>query len=180
MRCIKNLLLDLWFQRDFVAYAKKLGVTVGKDCKILSNPRKNFGSEPWLIKLGDHVEICGGVILLTHDGSAWVIRKEHPKAAVWGKIDIGNNVFIGVKSIIMPNIKIGNNCVIGAGSVVTKDVSDNTIVAGIPAKKIGDYNSFSNKILKKSIPVLGMSHIQQKKFVMEKFPDWFDNKEVEK
>lgn len=51
-------------------------------------------------------------------------------------VTIGNSVWIGGGATILPGVKIGNNCVIGAGSVVTRDVPDNTVVAGNPARKI--------------------------------------------
>ena len=53
-----------------------------------------------------------------------------------GRIVIGNNVFIGLKSIILPNVQIGNNVVIGAGSVVTKNIPDNSVAVGNPATVI--------------------------------------------
>jgi maltose O-acetyltransferase len=55
-----------------------------------------------------------------------------------GLVKIGDNVFIGAGSIILPNVKIGNNVIIGAGSIVTKDVPDNSLVAGNPAKHFKD------------------------------------------
>lgn len=174
MGMLKNFFLDFRYRKDYVSYARYLGATVGDNCKFLSNPRKCFGSEPWLIKIGNHVEITGGVILLTHDGSTWIIREEHPELASWGTIEIGNNVFIGVRSIIMPNVKIGNNVVIGAGSIVTKDVDDGTVVAGIPARVICDVGSFSSKIINKSIPVLGLSKMEQIDFCKRYFEDFYE------
>ena len=56
-----------------------------------------------------------------------------------------DNVFIGLGSIIMPNVRIGENCIIGAGSVVTKDVPNNTVVAGVPAKKICSFDDYMKK-----------------------------------
>lgn len=52
------------------------------------------------------------------------------------KVTIGNDVWIGMRSIIMPGVKIGNGAVIGAGAVVTKDVPDYAVVGGIPARVI--------------------------------------------
>mgnify|MGYP002627478778 FL=1 len=49
---------------------------------------------------------------------------------------IGNNVIVGINSIILPGVRVGSHVVIGAGSVVTKDVPDHCIVAGNPAKVI--------------------------------------------
>lgn len=65
------------------------------------------------------------------------------------KIEIMNNVFVGANSIIMGNVTIGNNCIVAAGSVVTKDVPDNSIVAGNPARIIGSFDQYvSKRILK--------------------------------
>lgn len=52
------------------------------------------------------------------------------------KVTIGNDVWIVMRSIIMPGVTIGNGAVIGAGAVVTKDVPDYAIVGGVPAKVI--------------------------------------------
>lgn len=176
MGLFKNLFWDFIYRNDNVNYARKLGVEVGNDCKILCNPRKWFGTEPWLIKIGSHVEITGNVTLLTHDGSTWIIREKFPELAIWGTIEIGNNVFIGNSSIIMPNVKIGNNCVIGAGSIVTKDVPDNCIVAGVPAKIINDFDSFTDKIVNKAIPVLSISTEERKQYTREFIKEYNNSK----
>lgn len=62
-----------------------------------------------------------------------------------GKVVIGNNVFIGMNSIICRNVRIGNNVIIGAGSVITKDCEDNGVYAGNPARKISDIDEFIEK-----------------------------------
>ena len=49
----------------------------------------------------------------------------------YGKFFVGDNCFVGINSIIMPNVVIGDNCIVGAGSVVTKSVPENTVVAGV-------------------------------------------------
>lgn len=59
-------------------------------------------------------------------------------------ISVGNGVWIGINSTILPGVKIGNNCIIAAGSVVVKDVDDHTIVGGNPAKPIKKYNFINN------------------------------------
>lgn len=60
---------------------------------------------------------------------------------------IGSDVFIGTRSIIMPGVHIGNRVIIGAGSVVTKSIPDGSIVAGNPARLIGQYEDFEQKAL---------------------------------
>ena len=61
---------------------------------------------------------------------------------------IGDNVYIGSKCIILPGVRIGNNVVIGAGSVVTKDIPDNSVYAGNPARFICDLQTYADKALK--------------------------------
>ena len=62
-----------------------------------------------------------------------------------GCIRIGNNVLIGTNVTILPDVCIGNNVVIGAGSVVSKDLEDGGVYAGVPAKKIGNFNELFEK-----------------------------------
>lgn len=64
-----------------------------------------------------------------------------------GNIEIGNDVWIGRRAIILPGVKIGDGVIIGAGAVVTKDVSPYTIVGGVPAKEIR--KRFNDKMIKK-------------------------------
>ena len=76
-----------------------------------------------------------------------------------GKISIGDNTFIGADTIVMPNVKIGKNCIIGTRSVVTKDVPDNTVYAGNPAKFICTLDDYiqKNQSLLQSRPVYDSS-----------------------
>ncbi|MFP7478914.1 acyltransferase [Terribacillus saccharophilus] len=97
----------------------------------------------------DNVTIASRVYILAHDASTKTLTG-YTKI---GKVEIGNNVFIGANSTILPNVNIGNNVVIGAGSVVSRDVPENTVVAGNPAKKlysIDDYISKNNNMIKTS------------------------------
>lgn len=125
-------------------YYRHLGANIGNDCSFIGR-NISLSSEPYLITIGDHVRVSFDVAFVTHDGGTHVLRKKYPNGSIYVKINIGNNVFIEARSIIMPNISIGNNCIIGAGSVVTKSVSDNTVVAGIPAKKICTYEEYEKK-----------------------------------
>ena len=119
-----------------VAAARKEGVVVGSNCRIYSY---EFGTEPWLISIGDRVTLSSRVSLLTHDGSGWLMRDESGRRYNFGRIDIGNDVFIGLGAIIMPGVRIGDNCIVGAGSVVTKSIPSGSVVAGNPARLIGSY-----------------------------------------
>ena len=127
-----------------ISYARYLGVKVGKDCRIYIT---NFGSEPFLITIGNRVTIAAGTLIVTHNGSTWLIRDEKGRRYHYQRVMIGNNVFIGMNAIILPGIKIGNNVIIGAGAVVTKSITDGMVVAGNPAKVIGEFKNYEDKAL---------------------------------
>lgn len=121
------------------------GAKIGNNCHLFRT--FNIGSEPYLVEIGDNVTITAGVKLITHDGSIKVpmgigLTKN---SDIFGKIIIGNNVFIGVNSIVLPNLRIGNNVIVGAGSIVTRDIPDNSVFAGNPAKHICTVQEFFDK-----------------------------------
>ena len=128
-----------------LGYAKRLGMNVGNEVTVMSG--MNFGSEPYLITLGDRVRISTDVLFVTHDGGTWAFRRETGRDNIvrFGKIKVGNDTFIGARSVIMPGVTIGNNCVIGVGSVVTKDVPDRKVVVGVPARVICTIDEYAEK-----------------------------------
>lgn len=98
-------------------------------------------SHCFLISIGDNVTMSVGVTVLAHDASTEKLLG-YTKI---GQVDIRNNVFIGANSIILPNVTIGNNSIIGAGSVVTRDVPDNAVAAGNPAKVLMSIEQYMEK-----------------------------------
>lgn len=94
----------------------------------------------FLLTIGNNVTISN-TTLLFHDAS---IKKELKYVKI-GKIIIGDNVFVGAGSIILPNVSIGNRVIIGAGSVVSKDIPDGVVAAGNPIRIIGAYDDYMNK-----------------------------------
>lgn len=124
-------------------YAKKLGVKIGNDCWIAS---RNFGSEPYLIEIGDHVQITDNVHFFTH-GGGWVFRDEIPDFDIFGKIVIKDNVYIGSGVYILPGITIESNVIVAARSVVTKSVPSNVIIAGNPAKIISSLPKYKERVI---------------------------------
>lgn len=118
----------------------RMGLTVGKNF----NPQLGFdldASHCWLITIGDNVTFGPGVRVLAHDASmhgALGYTKIAP-------VTIGNNVFIGAGSVVLPGTRIGSNAIIGAGSVVTKDVPDGMVYAGNPACEICSVQDFLAK-----------------------------------
>jgi len=146
-------------------YANFVGVKMGKNCRIVS---KNFGSEPYLIEIGNHVHITRGVNFITHDGSMWIFRDIYPDLDIFGKIVINDNTFIGNNVTILPGVSIGKNCIVGANSVVTKSIPDNCVVAGNPAKYITSSQSFLEKTIKFNAKTKGLKQSQKKAKLLSK------------
>ncbi|MGE5308823.1 MAG: acyltransferase, partial [Deltaproteobacteria bacterium] len=134
---------DEWTIED---YFRSQGVRIGHGNRIYI---RDFGTEPYLVKIGDHCTITAGVRFVTHDGAAWVFRRDIPDLNIFGKIEVKDNCFIGIGSIILPDVTIGPDSVVGAGSVVTRDVPPRTVVGGIPAREICTLEAYREKTLKK-------------------------------
>lgn len=130
-----------------LAIAIEGGMRVGSGVTVMSNV--NFGSEPYLISLGNNVRISFNVAFVTHDGGTWAFRNyfdgEYSDVVKFGKIEVGDGTFIGAGSTIMPGVRIGHHAVIGAGSVVTRDVPAETVWAGVPAKQICTLREYAEK-----------------------------------
>lgn len=114
-------------------YARAIGVVIGED-NFLPDKRC-WSTEPYLIKVGSHRQITEGVRILTHGGNQ-VVRDRYPKFDTFGKVTIGDWVYIGFNSLIMPGVTIGDNVLIAAGSIVTKSIPSGVVVGRNPAKII--------------------------------------------
>lgn len=177
LRSIFASLLDkIRAARDPIGFARSLGVRVGNNVRFYGISRAMFGSEPWLIAIGNNVYITAGVQFVTHDGGTLVLRHEQPDLEWTAPIEIGDYVYIGVRSIILPNVRIGDRCIIGAGSVVSKDVPANSVFAGVPARRICSTDEYLEKLKAKS---LGCGHLPpaEKAAVIREFYErqgWFE------
>lgn len=143
-------------------YRKVQGVKIGRHCRIIGKRVSMFGSEPYLVEIGDHVTITEDVKFITHDGGVGVLRDQTPNLNVFGKIIIRDNCFIGVNSVLMPNITIGPNAVVGAGAVVTRDVPPNTVVVGVPAKVIMSTDEYRQKAIAKGLIIASQDNAKKK------------------
>jgi len=121
-------------------YYKKSGIKIGQNFSF--SPKSYIDvHKPEYIEIGDNVKITRWAMILCYDSSKDIPKfRKYFKNGPYGKVIIGNNVYIGAHSIIMPGVNIGNNVIIGVNSVVTHDVPSNCIVAGTPARKIQDLN----------------------------------------
>jgi len=134
-RIYEKILLQGNFERR-VRYLRKQGIRIGKNCVINT---LIFSTEPYLVEMGDQVTIGCGTKFITHEGSVKCLGAELD-GYLYGKIIIGNNVFIGINCIVLPNTIIGDNCIIGAGSIVRGQFPENSVILGNPAKVVLNIN----------------------------------------
>jgi acetyltransferase-like isoleucine patch superfamily enzyme len=107
-------------------------------------------TDPQYVRMGENVHLTG-CALFGHDGSvAMVNRACGSKFDHVGKIDLRDNTFVGHNAIIMPGVTIGPNVLVAAGAVVTKDVPPNTVVGGIPAKRICSFEEHVDGLRKRN------------------------------
>lgn len=144
-------------------FAKYKGVRFGKNLHIYGDPYSMFGTEPWCIKLGDNVHITRDVLFVTHDGGTLLFRDLVPDLEITKPIVVGNNVYIGVRTLIMPGVTIGNNVIVAAGSIVTKDIPDDSVYGGVPAKFIKSTSEYFEKIQKESLHLGHLKYEQKDK-----------------
>jgi len=121
---------------------------IGDNCWY--EPRR-LPAEPQLVFMGNNVNIATDVAILNHDIMFHMINNKYNKKVSKihrGDVRIGDNVFIGGRSIILGDVTIGSNVIIGAGSVVTRDIPDGVVAVGVPAKVIGSYQDTIDKYIR--------------------------------
>lgn len=132
---------------SYIKYLKNIGVEIGDRTSIF-DPRSTIIDEtrPWMIKIGNDVQITAGVTILSH-GFDWAVLKGVYGEVLGsaGRVEIGNNVFLGMHSTILKGVHIGNNVIIGANSLVNKDIPDNCVAAGNPCKVVMSLQEYYQK-----------------------------------
>lgn len=148
-RLLLSKIYRFFFPIDLVTMYKKMGVRIGERCKFQFDVVIDH-SHYWLIDIGNDVTLAPRVHILSHDAST----KTHLGYTKIAPVKIGNRVFIGAGSIVLPGVTIGDDVIIGAGSVVTKSIATGTVASGNPAKPLGSTNDFLQKhteIMKQSV-----------------------------
>lgn len=168
---------ELFRSSDMLYLLKLKGIKVGKGTIFYHPGRTTIdASRPCLLEIGEYCKITSGVIILTHDYSRSVLRRTHGELLGEGKKTvIGNNVFIGMNSIILMGSEIGSNVIVGAGSVVSGKIPDNVVVAGNPAKVIRTIDEHYEIRKKKSLQEAVGYAIEFKKY----YGRWPNEKELD-
>lgn len=120
-----------------VAWYVKQGLRVGERCD-LQQPFELDPSHCWLIEIGDDVTFAPEVHVIVHDAST----KSCVGYTRLAPVRVGNRVFVGARTTILPGVAIGDDVLIGAGSVVTRDIPSGTVAAGNPARVLGSLESY--------------------------------------
>ena len=157
---IKNELQSMFFSKECLA--RKAGVVMGNNNEIMS---RFWSSEPYLIEIGNDCQITAGVKIFTH-GGAKVARIIEPRFDVFGKVKIGDNVYIGNNALIMPGVTLGSNILVAAGSVVTKSFMDNVVIGGNPAHVLSSIEEYYAKNKRYNMNTKGLNRKYKKAILL--------------
>ena len=147
--------------------AREAGVNTGHGNEFHS--RFWCSSEPYLITIGNGCQIAKDVKIFTH-GGAKAARHISPRFDCFGKVAIGDNVYIGSNALIMPGVTIGNNVLVAAGSVVCNSVPDGTVIGGNHARIICTVEEYYRRNLPFNTDTKGLG-TEEKKAVLLSLPE---------
>lgn len=163
MKAIKELINRLrgeYTTEKLIAMGMKVGKNFGRLNGVVLDP-----SHCWLIEIGDDVTLAPRVHVLCHDAST----KMFLNYTKIGRVTIGDRVFIGAESVVLPGVTIGDDVVIGANSTVTHDIPSNSVAVGSPAHVICSLDEYlqKEKDRMQNSPVYDESYTLRKGVTME-------------
>ncbi|WP_027377047.1 acyltransferase [Kaistella palustris] len=138
-------------QRFYLKICLAKGLKVGKNVRFVEVPE--FGTEPFLIEIGDDTTFSNNVRFINHDGgqNALHFLEKYRDVRTFGRIKIGNQCLIGADTVIMPGVEMHDNCILGAGSILTTSTRKGSVYAGIPAKFICTIEEYGDKLLANNV-----------------------------
>ena len=174
MKSLLRRILGLFFPifKKPEQYAREVGVKIGSHCLIST---RCWSSEPYLISIGNHVQITADVRFQTHGGGN-AVRDKYPDFDLFGKIVVKDWAYVGAGSQIMPGVTIGEHAIVAAGSIVTKSVPDYMVVGGNPARVICSVDDYLKKNMKYNLQCKQMNAQEKKKFLLSLPDDKFIKK----
>jgi acetyltransferase-like isoleucine patch superfamily enzyme len=122
--------------RDPARYFRNQGAEIGEDVEIFGPNLFTFGSEPYLVSIGNRVTISHNVDFITHDGAMRIARATHHGAYLYGRIHVADDCFLGAHSVLLLGARVGAGSVIGSGSIVTGEIPAGVVAVGAPAKPV--------------------------------------------
>lgn len=136
---------------------------LGKNVQIIGEA--NFGSEPYLIKIGDNTTISFDCAFVTHDAATRVIRNLEDgdkETVIYGPIVIGKNCFIGCRTVILPNVTIGDNVIIGAEALLITAYLQIQLLLALLAKRFAHWRHIEISI-RMILCISFQSHLRKKR-----------------
>jgi acetyltransferase-like isoleucine patch superfamily enzyme len=127
------------------------GLKVGRKVRFVEVPQ--FGTEPFLIEIGDETTFSNNVRFVNHDGGQNALHffEKYRDVRTFGRIKIGKQCLIGADTILMPGVEMQDNCILGAGSILTTSMKKGSVFAGIPAKFICTVEEYGDKLLANNV-----------------------------
>jgi acetyltransferase-like isoleucine patch superfamily enzyme len=150
-----------------IGYAKSIGVNLGNNVRFYGMKPSMFSTEPWLITIGNDCFITANCQFITHDGGTLILRKEIPDLEITAPIKIGDDVYIGLNTTILPGTVVGNRSIIGACSLVKGVFPPNSVIAGVPARRIKSVDEYLDQIKEKSLH-FGHLNAKEKEIALKK------------
>lgn len=138
IRKIVNKIRGKQIDYSNIEYLRSKGVKIGKNVDIINSNIEHCHS--FLVTIGNNVTITNATIL-AHDAST----KKILGYSKVGRVDIGDDVFIGFGAVILPNTRIGSRVIVGAGTVVAADVPDNVVIGGNPFRILCTFDEYVEK-----------------------------------
>ena len=159
MNRIKSLYLELIKIISPVRQARLIGVNLGSNCLIYRS--MEWPSEPYLVTIGNNVQLTRGVAIHTHGGGN-VIRRKVSDFDAFGKVVIKDWAYIGSHAQIMPGVTIGEGAMVAAGSIVTNSVPDGMVVGGNPARLLCSVDEYFERNIQYNMHTKGLDEKEKK------------------
>lgn len=160
----------LGLDKDPMAWYLREGLKLGANVDLISVP--NFGSEPYLISIGDNTTVSFECAFVTHDAATRVIRNLPDgkyNTGYFAPIHVGKNCFIGCRSTILAGVTIGDNSIIGACSLVNRDIPANVVAAGNPCRVICTLDEYRQKHDKDFLHMVNLPYGEKKQWLLKHF-----------
>lgn len=134
-----------WKERGRAWTGDDRGVTVYDSTSVVGDV--DIGAETWIgpycsldgtggLRIGHHCSISSGCELVSHDTARWALSGG-AQDYEYAPVSIGDCCFLGSRVVVTKGVTIGDRCLIAAGAVVTADLPDDSIAAGVPARRVG-------------------------------------------
>jgi acetyltransferase-like isoleucine patch superfamily enzyme len=169
-RVLSLLVNTARLHQDPVRYFRRQGVEIGEGVEIFGANLFTFGSEPYLVSIGNQVTISHDVDFITHDGGMRTARDKYPDAYLYGRIQVADRCFVGAHCVLLLGAKVGVGSVIGSGSIVTGEIPSGVVAIGAPARPVKSVEDYIQESKHSWIDTRGLTNNAKKELLCRKLP----------